>query len=59
MPETVVHENDTAVEIHNLQIIWLKNNAKNSKIPGDAVTSELSIKPVSYTHLTLPTKRIV
>jgi len=44
MPETVVHENDTAVEIHNLQIIWLKNNAKNSKIPGDAVTSELSIK---------------
>src|SRR5664280_3786435 len=34
-------------------------NSKLGSIPGNQKSDSLAVKPVSYTHLTLPTKRIV
>ena len=47
------------IVVENFGLEAKLSNNKNWKSTGNSVTETTKIKAVSYTHLTLPTKRIV
>ena len=48
-----------AEESQNIDIVFISHDGETAAILGNAFAEDLGFKTVSYTHLTLPTKRIV